>query len=762
MTKTSPSILRYYFALFFVACAMLWGLSSLSHGPKPKGIDAPLEQFSAMRAFADLQELIGNDKAHPSGSAENLRIRKAIEAKFTTLGYAPEIQKTLGCTPHYPGCTEVENIIVLHKGTGSNDDIIMLTSHYDSVPAGAAAADDGAGMVTMLEIARIINQGPALKNDILFLITDGEEGGLRGAAAFFDEHPLMKRVKLVVNLESRGVSGPSNMFETSDNNLELIRGFARANKYPIANSLSYEIYSRLPNDTDYSIYKPSGVMGLNFAFTGDVALYHSKRDNLENLDKASLQHHGENMLAAVKAFGNKDMASLISTTNATYIDIFGKFIIHWPATYNLPLAIFALIIFGFAGFKTRPSPKNIIMSVVTIIAALALSAGLGWLLSFPLGRWPDLFYLDHPHPWPGRLAMMAGALLVSLWLTSMLKNKLDYTVTVWTTGIVFGLAALGMSIALPGASYMFLIPALGMAFGALIDIWRKHENLKVAAHMGLILMAYMAFYHFIVLEVIVHYKLSALRILPLALLGISLIPIFLKTLPSLSKYTAPSLVALTAGFAAISFLLPGFNITHPRMQNIVYIQGHEEGKAIWVSETSGKQDAVFTKAAGLTDSVNTRDVFNVLWGSPKGKPANIDLYEPPKYTLIDNSISNGIRTLTIDIVSLHGGYSLSTAFRNAAPKTVIINGVLAANYEAEERKKRYHLPLAIRGAGKNTYRVVITMNEDSPIEIVLIDSFNLLPEQLEGMDALRPEISAPLHSGDRAHIFNHIIFKNQP
>ena len=51
-------------------------------------------------------------------------------------------------------------------------------------------------------------------------------------------------------------------------------------------------------------------MGLNFAFTGDVALYHSKRDNLENLDKASLQHHGENMLAAVKAFGDKDMASL--------------------------------------------------------------------------------------------------------------------------------------------------------------------------------------------------------------------------------------------------------------------------------------------------------------------------------------------------------------------------------------------------------------------------------------------------------------------
>ncbi len=425
MINKQVSHIRYFFALFLVACAMLWGLSSLTHGPKPKGVDAPTAEFSAMRAFAELEDLVGNNKPHPSGSAENLRIRKQIEAKFKALGYQVEIQDTLGCTLHYPGCTEVENIIVRHKGTG-NGDIIMLTSHYDSVPAGPAAADDGAGVVAMLEIARILKEGKPLKNDILFLITDGEEGGLRGAAAFYDQHEMMKDVKLIVNLESRGISGPSSMFETSDQNLELIRGFASTTPHPLANSLSYEVYSRLPNDTDYSIYKPSGVMGLNFAFTGDVALYHSRHDNVVNLAKSSLQHHGENMLATVHAFGNTNLDNLKSQSNATYIDIFGKYLLHWPATLNLPLSIFALLIFGFGIVKTRPRFGNIFTSFSAIVFLLLLTAGLGWALSFPLGRWPDLFYLDHPHPWPGRLAMMSAALFATWWVSYLLMRHLNF------------------------------------------------------------------------------------------------------------------------------------------------------------------------------------------------------------------------------------------------------------------------------------------------------------------------------------------------
>ncbi len=422
MKKTSHTYFAVLAALFAL---IIWGLGSLTHGPNARGVDIPSDEFSAGRAFKVLETLIPDGKPHPSGSADNLRIRKLIEAEFTAMGYQAKIQKALGCTPHYPGCTQVENIIVRHKGSGGGE-AIMLTTHYDSVPAGPAAADDGAGTTALLEVARIIKQGPALKNDIIFLITDGEEGGLRGAAAFAEQHEWMKDVKLVINLESRGVSGPSTMFETSAGNLNLIRKYASTNKHPMANSLSYEIYQRLPNDTDYSIYKPLGVAGLNYAFTGDVALYHSRYDDLAHLDKTSLQHHGDNMLAAVQAFGDADLGTLIGTQSASYIDVFGKFLLRWPSKFNVPLSFLALIIIGFTAIKSRAGLGRSLAGIGAGLSIAVLTPALGWILSFPLGRWPDLFYLDHPYPWPGRLAMMFGAVFIVWLIARPMRRWTDY------------------------------------------------------------------------------------------------------------------------------------------------------------------------------------------------------------------------------------------------------------------------------------------------------------------------------------------------
>ncbi|PHR93231.1 MAG: hypothetical protein COA69_04585 [Robiginitomaculum sp.] len=754
MTKSTS---RYFAGLFLLGALVLWGLStSLNHGPKPKAADAPLDQFSAMRAFADLEDLVGNNKPHPSGSAENLRIRKLIEQKFTALGYSPEIQADLGCTLHYPGCTEVENIVVRLKGTSDTNDAIMLTAHYDGVPAGPGAADDGAGTVAILEVARILKIIPPLKNDIIFLFTDGEEGGLRGAQAFLDRGTMIKDVKLIINLESRGVSGPSNMFETSDGNLELIRGYARTNPHPAASSLSYEIYSRLPNDTDYSIYKPEGIPGLNYAFTGHVALYHSKHDTTENLDKASLQHHGDNMLAAVQAFGNADLEALKSTSNASYIDVFGKFLLYWPAALNLPLSLGALLVFVFAAFKTRPQLSKILGSFGAVIGVLVLTPALGWVLSFPLGRWPDLFYLDHPYPWPGRIALTLAAILVAWSVQKLLKRWLDFNALVLVSGFVFSLGGLALALSISGASYMFLLPAIGMAIAVLIDIGRKHERLSVSAHTGVVLMLYMAFYHFIAVEVIVHYKLSALRILPMVLLGIALLPVFAREDRATSKRFGLGLAIIMVVFTATSAFLPGLTPSHPRMQNLVYVQDHELGKAIWISESSGKQDKVFLEAAGFEDSFKPQNLLNILWANPTAKEAMPSKYSPPLFTLLEDSVSGDVRTISMDIQSSHGGYAIGLGFeKDAPPLTVSVNGQLASDYT----QKPYRRPLAIRGGGFNMYHIVITTAADRPLNMAIIDTFSLTPEQLEGMGDLRPEISAPLHSGDRAHIFLPIVIE---
>ena len=86
----------------------------------------------------------------------------------------------------------------------------------------------------------------------------------------------------------------------------------------------------MPNDTDFSVYRDRGLMGVNFAFAGGVALYHSVLDDPDHLDPGSLQHHGDNAWGMLTAFGERDLASIYHREDAGYIDFFATRLIHYP------------------------------------------------------------------------------------------------------------------------------------------------------------------------------------------------------------------------------------------------------------------------------------------------------------------------------------------------------------------------------------------------------------------------------------------------
>jgi len=61
---------------------------------------------------------------------------------------------------------------------------LAMEAHYDSVPYGPGAADDCRGVGVTLELARILKQGPPLKNDIIMCFSDSEEINAGDARAF--------------------------------------------------------------------------------------------------------------------------------------------------------------------------------------------------------------------------------------------------------------------------------------------------------------------------------------------------------------------------------------------------------------------------------------------------------------------------------------------------------------------------------------------------------------------------------------------------
>ena len=65
------------------------------------------------------------------------------------------------------------------------------------------------------------------------------------------------------------------MFETSAGNGAVVAEWASLVPKPAGSSLTYEVYKRLPNDTDFTEFKRLKTAGLNFAFVGGLERYHT-------------------------------------------------------------------------------------------------------------------------------------------------------------------------------------------------------------------------------------------------------------------------------------------------------------------------------------------------------------------------------------------------------------------------------------------------------------------------------------------------------
>ncbi len=302
--------------------------------PVPRAVNAPAAGFSAGRALVDIETIA--QRPHPLGSADHDRVRDYVRARMTSLGLSPTVQSGQAVERRAWGEDlwivggAVENIVGVLPGRDRTLPALALMAHYDSVPGSPGAADDATGVAAILETIRALKARGTPERDVIVLITDGEEAGLLGARAFFSEHPLRERIGLLINLEARGNGGRANMFQTGPDNGAVVTAFARTASAPVSNSLAVFLYENMPNDTDFSISKEAGVPGLNFAFIGRQFDYHAATATVANLDKGSVQHIGDQTLAAASGFAfAKSLPG--KAPDAVYSQTFGDHVLAYPA-----------------------------------------------------------------------------------------------------------------------------------------------------------------------------------------------------------------------------------------------------------------------------------------------------------------------------------------------------------------------------------------------------------------------------------------------
>ncbi len=351
--------LGWLFGALVAAFALaVWACQS----PAPVPASAPASEFSAERAMADVREIA--QRPHPVGSADHARVEAWLYGRMTELSLAPQVQ-TGPLAPDsvkrlerwgLPSGPEIEvrNLVGIVPGRDPALPAVLVMAHYDSSAKSPGAADDGAGVASVLEAVRALKARGPLDRDLIVLMTDGEELGLDGARVFFSDHPWRERVGAVVNLEARGGGGRAMMFETGQGNAETIGLFARAAPHVTggvtSNALAVFVYELMPNGTDFTINKDRGIGGLNFAFIGRPDQYHAAASTPEALDVGSVQHLGSQALESLDAMTHARVLPQAGV-DAVYSDLFGLVILsHSPGMGWLLLA-FALGLTGFAGWR---------------------------------------------------------------------------------------------------------------------------------------------------------------------------------------------------------------------------------------------------------------------------------------------------------------------------------------------------------------------------------------------------------------------------
>lgn len=742
--------------------------------PATVAADAPPEIFSSARATKHIEAI--STMPRPMGTRGNVAAREYIVGALRAAGLDPEVQQTTALNQNWNGIARVgtvHNVLARLKGT-DNSKAVLLMSHYDSVPTAFGASDDAAGVAGMLETLRALRASSTpLRNDVIFLFTDGEENGLLGAHAFVDEHRWAKDAGLVLNFEARGNSGPSIMFETSDENGWLIREFARAAPHPMANSLAYEVYKRLPNDTDFTVVKQAGLPGFNFAYIEGVSHYHTMLDRFAQLDERSLQHHGSYALALTRHFAGFNLNDR-KETNAVYFDILGLTLIRYSSAWVIPLSI--IVIFSFAALvafgvqKKRLTFKGIGFGFLALLSTMLVAATGAYLISILISRLQNVMFGPEGETYQANTYLLGFVCLIIAIVTllNLWFLKKSRTENVLAGGMLWWLIlTIVTSLYLRGASYLFMWPLLFSMLGLLLMLTVGGNQ---RPERKLLLVGYFYAIPVIIVFVPAIYQifqaLSLSMIEPLmlavALLCALLIP-HIQLITTEKKWLLPGVAALLGmGFIAAGLLTSGASVGQPKHDSLIYALNSDTGKAVWASfdKSPDKWTTQFLSADAqratlpAISSANTK----AQWLQ---REAPAEPLAPPDLKLLDDKSVEGTRTLRMHISS-----------PRQAPTLIFYADSKMEIMSAQVNGKQLKLKSLVSDAQKDSWSLryyampaggidlTMVLKALDPVKFRVVDQSYQFPSFMGARFASRPDdiISAPVWPTDSTFVSRSFTF----
>ena len=707
------------------------------------------DQFDTQRAIERLGRVL-DGTPHPvdSGALDETRARLLQEIR--TLGYSPELRAHNVCqsmSGTAARCAFVQN--VFFAAGPSEGPALVLSAHYDSVDASPGFGDDGIGLAVWLEVAHHLKQ-QAPSQRVVFLLTDGEETGLLGAQAFvdnLDDYPFT--VGRIINLEARGVRGPAMMFETGHPNASLVSDWSKSGARPFANSMMTAVYELLPNSTDLTVHLNAGFNGVNIAISDGLDFYHTNRDDLAQLDRASVQHMGDQALGATRAFLASDWSKDGAAGEIAYSDIGSRLFVSPPQ-------VFALVLLGLCFgvalmLNIRPTREGgwqkldwraRVLPPILIAASGLAAFALQQLIS--LIRPDTAFWAAHPQAF--NMAIFAVTLLLSAVALAWLAPKSSREALYASGWFWFLIVGMGLSFALSGFAMIFLIPGIVFVLaGGVGWLFPRYQLIAYGVASAFLMLMFFPLVH--LLDVTMGLGMAAMFGVVEAMVLAPLLAM-IGGLPSgRMKVIAPVGAAALAAIVA-TVLVPAYSVERPLPLNFT---AHYDIDA--------RQAAVFAgaRAGTLPDAIRSQLTVGEH-PSPPGAAANLAskaiAFTPPgpatATVLNDTTAEDGKRTIRLQFSAPDARQVRLRIPAAANPMSVAFGG---ADYPfGGGTAEVYAIDIIGRAANGATVDVTLAPRpegaEARPLPWLVQGYWTRLPDDARGLADARPDTAVSIQMGD--------------
>jgi hypothetical protein len=731
---------RSTFVLGLVLIVLLGAMAakSLLIEIPPVRAHSAADQFDANRADQRLAFVLGDQRPHAADTAADDDVRNRIVGLLQGMGLKPLVRDQLACNELYKSrgvsCARVRNVIAtIGPATGK---AVLLNAHYDSVPVGPGAADDGAGVATLLEVGQVLKNRP-LRRPVILLFNEGEELGLVGARAFLAD-PLSRTVDSLVNLEARGVRGPVNMFETSRPNGPAISVFKRAVHDPIANSLSTDVYRLLPNYTDVNSFSERGWLTLNLAPIGNETRYHSAGDDVAALDRATLQHMGDQSLALADELANGVPEG---DSDVIFMDIGGRTLLVLPLIVGAVLLVGLLVAFAAISWRRGGT----VLALAAVLAAVVGSTALAWFAVSIMGLIrPGMFWRAYPI-WT-HVATYASAVLVALVALRLLARKLtvgQLRAAYWLFYLIVGAL---IAITAPGGMIFFLLPPLAMLVG--MGIQRFSPTAERTAAMAALFALYFTWGALLVL---LQSLLNGGPMWVFAPLGMLIIfPALIEANASIDEVPTRESAIMAGAFALILWLAaasaPAYSADREQRFSIQHITDATTGKAYWSAINDGAGLPNHFRAVGQWRWDKLPYTDRKRWVTNAAPIAGI---QAPVVQAVSQVQNGGQRTVTLRLQANGADRISLIAPEDARIRAAGVPGYIRPIDVHEDGK----YDIDCFGRSCDGLSLIVVIDQTKPVEFLIAGSRAGLPSAAAPLLAARPRLARPQYSRDETIVF---------